>query len=142
LRSAEECTLRKAAVLALLALASCSTVRPAFRPLRPLAIATMPYQWTATTAMTGTLLYEGGCLLFHDEAGGALYVPVWPYGTVFNGEAVVMHVPGKVDEPVQIAQELVLYGRPLAPPLAPSIAPFERQCDEPPVGVVGVRPAD
>lgn len=131
-----------AAALALLVLPGCVHTHAAFRPLRPLAIATMPYQWTSTTAVTGTLLYEGGCLLLHDESGGRLFLPVWPMGTSFNGEGVTMHTPGKIDQPIQIAEEITVSGQPLAPPFAPNLAPFEHQCDEPPLAVVAVRPAD
>jgi hypothetical protein len=130
------------ASLIILALAGCASEPPAMRPLRPLAIATMPYGWTSDTAMTGTLLYEGGCLLFHDENGSRLYLPVWPIGSGFNGEAVAMHTPGKIDQPVQIAQEITVSGQRLPPPLPASLAPFEHQCDEPPLAIVAVRPAD
>ena len=123
-------------------LASCSSVPAAYRPLRPLAIATMPYLWTSTTSATGSLLYEGGCLLFHDEENGSLFVPVWPNGSSFNGEAVILHTPGKSDQPIRIAQEIVLSGQPLPLPLPPSLGPFEHQCGAPPLAVVAVRPAD
>src|SRR3569623_1142090 len=113
------------AALTILALGACATTPPAFRPLRPLAIATMPYQWTSTTTATGTLLYEGGCLLFHDEDGGRLFLPVWPSGSSCNVEAVTMHTPGKIDQPVQIAEEITVSGQPLPPSFAPSLAPFE-----------------
>lgn len=126
----------------ILALASCATEPAAMRPLRPLALATMPYQWTSTTTATGSLLYEGGCLLFHDEDGSRLFLPVWPSGSSFNGEAVTMHTPGKTDQPVQIAQEVVVSGQPLAAPLPPELAPFEHQCGAPPMAVVAVKPAD
>ena len=102
----------------------------------------MPYQWNSTTAATGSLLYEGGCLLFHDEDGNRLFLPVWPSGSSFNGEAVTMHTPGKIDQPVQVAQEILVSGQPLAPPLPVNLAPFEHQCGAPPMAVVAVKPAD
>lgn len=92
--------------------------------------------------MTGTLLYEGGCLLFHDESGQRLYLPVWPMGSSFNGEAVGMHTPGKIDQPVQIAEEVTVSGTPLASPFPASLGQFEHQCDEPPLAIAAVRPAD
>jgi hypothetical protein len=124
------------------ALGACASTPAPYRPLRPLALATMPYQWTSTTAATGSLLYEGGCLLFHDEDGSRLFLPVWPSGSSFNGEAVTMHTPGKTDQPVQVAQEVVLSGQTLALPLPPELAPFEHQCGAPPMAVVAVKPAD
>lgn len=130
------------ALLILLALAACASQPAAMRPLRPLAIATMPFKWTSTTAATGSLLYEGGCLLFRDEENARLFIPVWPSGTRFNGEAVTMHTPGKIDQPIQIAQEIVVFGQLLAPPLPPELAPFEHQCGAPPMAVVAVKPAD
>lgn len=131
-----------AVAVAAFILSSCAATPPAFRPLRPLAIATMPYEWGSTTAMTGSLLYEGGCLLFHDEAAGRLYLPVWPMGSGFNGEAVEMHTPGKIDQPLQVAQQITVSVRPLAAPYPSSLAQFEHQCDEPPIAITAVRPAD
>jgi hypothetical protein len=100
------------------------------RPLRPLEIATAPYQQVATSAMTGTLMYEGGCLLFHDEGSGLNYMPVWPVGSTFNGTAVLFHKPGRADQWIAVAQELFIEGQPIGWPTLRSLTyqPFHHQC--------------
>jgi hypothetical protein len=115
------------------------------RPLRPLEIATAPYHEVATTAFTGSLMYEGGCLLFRDDASGAILLPVWPVGSIFNGSALLFHEPGKADQWVAIAQEFVMYGQPLAWPTlgAPVYQPFHQECGGyQPFFVSAVRPAN
>ena len=105
--------MRKAGVLAVLLLAGCMNNHPAVRPLRPLEIATAPYQPLATVALTGTLMYEGECLLFRDEHSGAILMPVWPDGSSFNGTALLYHLPGKADQWVAVTQEVLLSGQPI-----------------------------
>jgi hypothetical protein len=116
------------------------------RPLRPLEIATAPYQDVATTDMPGSLMYEGGCLLFRNEQRRAILMPVWPSGSIFNGTAVVFHEPGKTDQRIMIAEEFVLSGQPtqwstLDP--AAAYASLRRQCGAyQPFFVSSVRPAN
>jgi hypothetical protein len=115
------------------------------RPLRPLEIATAPYQDVATTAFTGTLMYEGGCLLFRDEGSGAILMPVLPAGSSFNGTAISYHLPGKADQWVAIAEEVVLYGQPLkwGTLSGPVYDPVHNQCGAyPPFFVTRVRPSN
>jgi hypothetical protein len=115
------------------------------RPLHPLEIATAPYQEVATTALTGTLMYEGGCLLFRDEGSHVLFMPVWPDGSSFNGNALLYHLPGKGDQWVAITQEVLLYGQPLQWNAlhADTYLPIEHQCGAyPPYFVTQVRPAN
>jgi hypothetical protein len=137
--------MRRAGLIAFLLLCGCFNNHPAVRPLRPLEIATAPYHPMATTALTGTLLYEGNCLLFRDEQSGALLMPVWPAGSSFNGTALSYHLPGKADQWVAVAQELLLYGQPLRWQTlrAPVYEPFQRECGlYGPFFVTNVRPAD
>jgi hypothetical protein len=137
--------MRKAALAAILALSGCMSNHPAVRPLRPLEIATAPYQPLATTALSGSLMYEGGCLLFRDEEGGALLMPVWPAGSSFNGSALLYHLPGKADQWVAVAQQVLLYGQPLqwSTLAAPPYQPVREQCGGyPPFFVTNVRPAN
>lgn len=132
------------AVLAVtLPLGACVT-HGGVRPLRPLEIATAPYQQVATTALTGSLMYEGHCLLFRDEASGALLLPVWPDGSTFNGTAVLFHQPGKADQRVMVAEEFRMDGQALqwTSLLGEAYAPFQRECAMPPFFVSRVRPAD
>ncbi|MGE5563544.1 MAG: hypothetical protein ACM3ZV_09580 [Bacillota bacterium] len=118
---------------------------PAVRPLRPLEIATAPYHDVATTALTGTLMYEGGCLLFRDEDSRAILMPVWPAGSSFNGTALLYHLPGKADQWVAVGQEMLVYGQPLqwATLNSPVYQPAQHQCGAfAPFFVSAVRPAD
>ena len=136
--------MRKAGLIAILALAGCLE-HPGIRPLRPLEIATAPYQPAAPAALTGSLMYESGCLIFRDEQSGALMTPVLPIGSTFNGTALTFHLPGKADQLVAINQEVLLYGQPLrwATFQGAAYQPVEHQCGAyPPFFVAGVRPAD
>ena len=136
--------MRKAGFIAVVALGGCLG-HPGIRPLRPLEIATAPYQEVATTALTGTLMYEGGCLLFRDEQSRMILMPVWPAGTSFNGSAVTYHLPGKASQLIAIAQEVVLSGQPIAWGTlgTPPYQPLEHQCGAyPPFFVSFARPAD
>ena len=105
--------MRRVWLLATLLLGSCMDNHPAVRPLRPLEIATAPYQPLATIALTGSLMYEGGCLLFRDDHSNAILMPVWPEGSSFNGTAVLYHLPGKADQWVTVTQEVLLSGQPI-----------------------------
>lgn len=137
--------MRKAGLIVMLVLGGCMNDHPRIRPLRPLEIATAPYQDVATTALTGTLMYEGGCLLFRDEPSRALLMPVWPAGSSFNGTALLYHLPGKSDQWVAVSQEVLLYGQPLQWPTLAGIPyqPIHLQCGAyQPFFVTAVRPAD
>ena len=113
------------------------------RRLRPLEIATGPYSATITSAHAGSLMNEGGCILFREAAGGGNLFPVWPIGSVFNGAAVTFHQPGKADQPVVIAQQFVMSGREVGwSDLPAGYAPFQHQCGTTPFLVSKVRPAD
>lgn len=137
--------MRKVGLLAVLMLGGCMSNHPAVRPLRPLEIATAPYQPLATTALTGTLMYEGDCLLFRNDQSGAILMPVWPAGSSFNGTALLYHLPGKSDQWVVVNQELLLKGQPIhwttlegAP-----YQPLHHQCGAyAPFFVSEIRPAD
>ena len=136
--------MRKAAVVAMVALGGCVAQR-GVRPLRPLEIATAPYQEVKSAALTGTLMYEGGCLLFRDEQSRMLFMLVWPAGTSFNGSAVTFHLPGKANQVLAIAQELVIGGQPIVWGTlgTPFYQPLQHQCGAyPPFFVSSARPAD
>lgn len=137
--------MRKMGLLAILLISGCMSDHPEVRPLRPLEIATAPYQPLATTALTGTLMYEGECLLFRDDRSGAILMPVWPAGSNFNGTALLYHLPGKSDQPVTVSQEVLLSGQPIqwAALGGLSYQPLQRQCGAyAPFFVSQVRPAD
>jgi len=125
-----------------LLLAGCAS--PGVHPLRPHDLAVAPYQETITSALTGSLMYEGGCLLFRDEATTAHLLPVWPLGSTFNGTSVIFHEPGKPEQRVLVGEEFVMSGQPIAwsALAAPTSLPFHNQCNVEPFFVSGVRPAN
>lgn len=125
-----------------LLLAGC--VSNGVQPLRPLEIATGPYNGFVAATHTGTLAYEHGCLTFYDDAHRLALMPVWPEGTIFNGTSLIFHKPGKADQPIVLNQEFVLSGQPLiwsAVP-GPHGPLFERQCGGIPFSVAEVQPAN
>jgi hypothetical protein len=127
--------------LALL-LAGCIT--HSVHPLRPLEIVTAPYNGIPTAALTGSLMYEGGCLLFGDEGNRLQLMPVWPDGSSFNGTSVTFHEPGKVEQRIIVGEEFVMDGQPLQWPRVPSPrAPvFAQECARQPFAVLGIHPAN
>lgn len=134
---------RTTLVVGLLSLAGCAEYRHhGPRPLRPLELATSPYQSTVTSSLTGSLMYEGRCLLFRDEGSGASLLPIWPDGSIFNGTSVIFHEPGKASQPILIAQEILVQGRILPWSELPGYLPFQSQCRAEPFLVSKVRPAD
>jgi hypothetical protein len=129
-------------IIAALLLAGCAS--RAVHPLRPLEIPTAPYNGIATTALTGTMMYEGGCLLFRDDRRVRQVVPVWPDGTVFNGTSVIFHEPGKAEQRLVVGEEFLMEGQPLqwrnVP--GPRIVLHQQRCGGAPFAVLGIRPAN
>lgn len=137
--------MRKAGLASICLLGGCVAAgHGRIRPLRPLELAMAPYSETVTEARTGSLMYEGGCLLFRDDAGEGPLLPVWPYGSIFNGTSVIFHSPGKADQPVLVSQHFVMAGQrlPWSALAAGTYAPFQHQCAAQPFLVSQVRPAD
>ena len=114
------------------------------RPLRPLEVPTAPYQDRIATSAIGTLMYEGGCLLFRDEATKARLMPVWPTGSTFNGTSVFFHQPGKAEQRIVLGEEFLMEGQSMPWPtsLPAYYAPFQRQCAAQPFFVSAIRPAN
>jgi hypothetical protein len=112
------------------------------RPLRPLELATSGYDGTITASLTGSLMYEGGCLMFRADDSPVPLLPIWPNGSVFNGTSVIFHEPGKASQPIIIEQQIVIQGRPLIWAQLPGYEPFHSQCPAEPFVVSKVRPAD
>lgn len=141
-----ERVMRKAmfAILGLLPACTTTTSSGGVHPLRPLEIATAPYQQTVTAALAGSLMYEGNCLLFRDAATGAYLMPVWPNGSTFNGTALLFHEPGKSDQRVMVAEEILMAGQPLqwSTLSGATYAPFLSQCGMQPFFVASLRPAN
>ena len=133
---------RLALVAALPLLAGCAYhLHHGIRPLRPLELATAPYEGTVTTSLDGSLTYDGGCLLLRADRGGYV-LPVWPDGSIFNGTAVIFHQPGKASQPIMVAQQIEIDGRPMAWNQLPGYEPFAYHCAAVPFLVSKVRPAD
>jgi hypothetical protein len=135
--------MRKLALLGLVAM-SASVAASGPHPLRPHDLATGPYQAVATTAYTGTLMYEGGCLLFRDDENSVQFLPVWPYGSVFNGTFVTFHRPGRMEQRIVVGEEFQIEGQPVAWQTlsAPAYQPYQRQCGSPAFSVSRVRPGN
>ena len=132
-----------AALAAFALLPGCaSNLRHGIRPLRPLELATGPYDGTITASPTGSLMYEGGCLLFRVDGSPVPLLPIWPDGSLFNGTSVIFHEPGKAGQPIILEQEVVIEGRPISWDRLAGYEPFERQCRAEPFLVSKVRPAD
>lgn len=114
------------------------------QPLRPLEIATAPYRGITTTALTGTLMYEGGCLLFRDDQNRRHLYPVWPDGSTFNGTSIIFHEPGRADQRVVVNEEFLMEGQPLqwSSLPGPRVLVYQRQCGGQPFAVLGVHPAN
>ena len=136
--------MRKMMLPAIALLEACSMNGNGVHPLRPLQIATAPYQSTVTAALAGSLMYEGNCLLFRDEETKTYVMPVWPYGSSFNGTGVLFHQPGKTDQRIMVAEEFLMEGQPLqwSTLSGRTYAPFLNQCGMQPFFVSSVRPAN
>jgi hypothetical protein len=125
-----------------LALGSC--VSHSLHPLRPLEIPTAPYNGISTAALTGSLMYEGGCLLFRDEGDRVQLMPVWPDGSSFNGTSVTFHEPGKTEQRIIVGEEFLMEGQPIhwARIRDPQAPLYQQKCHREPFAVLGVHPAN
>lgn len=136
--------MRKTVLVALLSLSACVT-SSSVRPLRRHEIAIGPYHERATESFVGSLMYEGGCLVFDGERGSPRLLPIWPGGTRFEESLVTFHRPAKDDQGVIVNQEIRLDGVPSEwRQLDPAtFAPFQQQCGwAKPFFVSGVAPAN
>ena len=130
-----------------LVVAGCAP-HPLIRPLKPQEIALASYQDVITASLAGSLMYEGDCLLFRDDATKSILLPVWPYGSTFNGTAVLFHHPGKADQRILVSEEFVMEGQTLEYARLPQVAqeyyaPFRAQCPGyQPFFVSSTRPAN
>lgn len=136
--------MRRPGLLFLTMLASGCSTGGGVRPLRPLEVPVAPYQDTVTNTLTGSLMYEGGCLLFRDEDTKAHLLPVWPLRSTFNGTSVFFHQPGKTEQRIVLGEEFLMEGRAMAwPESVPAYyLPFQQQCGAEPFFVSAIRPAN
>ena len=119
-------------------------VSNSMHPLKPLEIATAPYHGISTAGLTGSLMYEGNCLLFREESNHLQLMPVWPDGSTFNGTSVTFHEPGKTEQRIIVGEEFRMEGLPIhwADVPNPRAGVFAQQCDREPFAVLGVHPAN
>jgi hypothetical protein len=134
--------MRKAGIGLFLLLSGCW--HSGVKPLKPLAIPLSTYLQAAPEKRAGSLMYENDCLLFREDGTGATLMPIWPYGSSFNGTAVLFHEPGKADQRLMVAEELVLEGQSADWANLPAefYQPFQRRCSAPPFYVSKARPAN
>ena len=135
-----------ARVVALAAFASVQgcVAQHGVHPLRPLELATVPYVDFTPSSMTGSLAYENNCLFFRDDSTKAIYFPIWPAGSTFNGTSVTFHEPSRAEQRVVIGEELFIKGAPATWGYLSSAAwqPFHGACPATPFFVRGVAPAN
>ena len=135
--------MRKAILIGLLlSLEACAST--AVRPLRPFEIATGPYRPSVKEQLVGSLMYEGGCLLFTNEDRSRQLLPIWPTGTLFEESMVTFHQPAKAEQRLVVGEEIRLDGEAADWPEVDSAryAPFRQQCGAQPFFVSAVTPAN
>ena len=137
--------MRSLALILVTLVSGCASVGdPRARPLKPLEVATAPYDPTVISERIGSLFYENGCLKFREQGSDEMLLPVWPTGSSFNGTSLTFHEPGKSDQLILIAQQFVIKGHDIPPAVmgAGSLAPFNHQCQAPEYMVAHVQPSD
>jgi hypothetical protein len=134
--------MRKATLIVVLLLVSCAP--QGIRPLRPYELATAPYHSGEGESLVGSLMYEGGCLLFRSEDGTKQVLPVWPTGSIFQESLVTFHRPGKADQQVVVGQEILLTGQKAewSSLDAATYDRFHHQCGSQPFFVTAIAPAN
>jgi hypothetical protein len=134
--------MRRLVLVLLVLLQGCATQN--VRPLKPYEIATAPYRFGEARPVLGTLMYEGGCLLFRTEGDAGLLLPVWPTGTRFEESLVTFHEPGRAEQRVVLGEEIQLDALSLdwAKLDSANFEPFHHQCGAEPVFVAGVTAAN
>jgi hypothetical protein len=135
--------MRKAGFVILMLLMSGCASRGGIRPLKAQELAISPYQEVLSSRLTGSLMYERGCLLFREDETKARYLPIWPEGSIFNGTSVIYHQPAKSEQRIVVGEEVQFEGRVADwATLSNYYAPFSRQCGGRALFVSRVRPAD
>ena len=135
--------MRKAILVGLLMMSG-ACASNGVRPLRAYEIATGPYHAAVNEQIVGSLMYEGGCLLFVNEDRTRQLLPIWPTGTLFQESMVTFHQPAKADQRIIIGEEIRLDGEPAdwSQLDADRYAPFRHQCPGEAFFVGAVAPAN
>lgn len=134
--------MRKAVLMGVLLLQACAST--GVRPLHSDEIPLAPYHSAAKEQIVGSLMYEGGCLLFTNEDRTRQLLPVWPTGTQLQESMLTFHQPAKAEQRLIVGEEVRLDGEvgdwsQLDPAL---YAPFQHQCGGQPFFVSAVTPAN
>lgn len=134
--------MRNLCLMGLVLLAGCAST--GIRPLRPNELAVAPYHERGEESFVGSLMYEGGCLLFEDEGKTTRLLPVWPIGSTFEESLITFHQPAKAEQRVMVGQEIRLQGEALnwSSVQDGNLAPFEHQCGSKPFFVTAMAPAN
>lgn len=134
--------MRKVGLIAMVVLQAC--VSTGVRPLRPNELAMGPYHEAGAQSFVGSLMYEGGCLLFEDEGRSTRLLPIWPNGSRFEESLITFHRPAKAEQRVTVGEEIRLEGQQSDwPTIAQAgLAPFQHQCGGEPFFVSAVTPAN
>ena len=134
--------MRDICLIGLLLLEGCAST--GVRPLRPNELATAPYHEQGAESFVGSLMYEGGCLLFEDEAKTTRLLPVWPDGSTFEESLITFHHPGRAEQRVMVGEEISITGEVMDWPSVQDahLAPFQNQCASKPFFVTAMTPAN
>jgi hypothetical protein len=134
--------MRKFALVVVMLLVSCAP--QGIRPLRPYELATAPYHSGEGKSLVGSLMYEGGCLLFRSEDERKQVLPVWPTGSIFQESLVTFHRPGRADQQVAVGQEILMTGQDAEWSSLDNATyeRFQRQCGAQPFFVTAIAPAN
>lgn len=136
--------MRMTALIAFLTLPACVS-SGGVRALHDYEIAIGPYHERPARSFVGSLMYEGGCLVFDGENGAVRALPIWPGGSRLEESLLTFHRPAKDDQRVAINEEIRLDGVPADwRQLDPAtFAPFRQQCGwAKPFFVSGLAPAN
>jgi hypothetical protein len=139
----EECPqMRRVALILVILLQACASDE--VRPLRPDEIATASYHAAGAESLVGSLMYEGGCLMFVTEDGTRQLLPVWPTGSRLEESLVTFHQPAKADQRLTVGEEIKIDGAAgeWAQLDQRQFASFQHQCPAQPFFVSGVTPAN
>lgn len=134
--------MRKIGLISLLLLQACAS--NGIRPLRPYELATAPYREPGSQSFVGSLMYEGGCLLFEDESGSTRLLPIWPTGSTFEESLITFHRPAKAEQRVMVGEEIRMDGErsDWASLSDRGLLPFQHQCGGEPFFVGAITPAN
>jgi hypothetical protein len=134
--------MRRVALILVVLLQACAS--NGVRPLRLDEIATASYHPASSESFVGSLMYEGGCLLFVSEDGTKQLLPVWPIGSRLEESLVTFHQPAKAEQRFTVGEEIKIDGTAgdWSQLDEREFAAFQQQCSAQPFFVSAVTPAN